>query len=739
MGSGNHAFPVFILKDPCMLFFDDFKSDNHVYEMSRGWILDKNFFKNTDTNFKQGVLTLKADLADNIVVDIGVRFHPENELAVQLAMVDEANAAFVKLNGNSGGFMLTLGFRKGKEEQIAESLSVPVELSESHNIRLGIKNDTFFCSVDGNTVEKKQDFLHKMKTIAIATDKTMLELGHFLITRCESQIARIVDVPTGCTVWFDESKAEFESESVAVIPVPRPKYGKLQLRNAAGPVHETSTTVFGGDVFSVKTIDTAGWIDKMFGRLMETFWRQERSAGGLVARIGEPYVFAQTTQNFASYFLFPQSLLKPSARLDELVSRTRNTIYTLRENSREKKTHALFHERVLLEKNSVVEGQIRATVAGATGIFLAYDYVVAGNETSLAYLEEMIEKMLQLGMMSEDGRFGDFNDGQVTLVRDIRHAYLILCLVLSYSVTGKRKYLDVAISAADGIIDKEYDEHRKYFPRVESHYVMEFLESLWELYLATKNNRYYEVIKDALTSGLRARIRGAPIPFTVDGLLGQSCTFDTLTAGQSSFIAQKLAVWEKDASFEQNAKEIISFMHKIKSESPNEFAKLAFPHPLKTKLLYASRGWRLQKETGNTADLWNYRYSSFSLQKLYDDWAPEGNWMAAVLLYMMFSLHHQQFGAFVGPNVCRYRKGQPVILYSSVKMIGVESEDNKFIIDSGRSDNGKFLLFIPSSARNVRLTLNERPLAVDGTRSEYGTVVQIPSYDQENRLEVIWE
>jgi hypothetical protein len=403
----------------------------------------------------------------------------------------------------------------------------------------------------------------------------------------------------------------------------------------------------------------------------------------------------------------------------------------LRESDSSKKHFGLFYERAMIESGQITGIMTRTIVLGTIARFLAHYYILTGDSRSLDYLVTLLDQMIKIGIVDPDsGELRLYDPVAETLgvkTRDleksylhgydpaskmqrdidtnIKNSYVIEAYILGYSLTGNETYLNVATKTADWLIQENYDRISKSFPGTSTHDTMEFLEAVWNLYLATGDRKYYEVVKDSLLLYFDLRYRGKLIPFRYYSKTDEIYSSDTLTPAQM-FLATKLGIWGEREFLEIN-KHLLAYLYNIRNTKAGDKFDAGSLRYYRRYLSFKIRRLYWGKEVGDKQYLWNFRYSAISNSEVRDEWAPYGNWMSFSLMYLLHNLYSLKYGALISIFPCRYYPGQPYIEFTQAKITEYKATENEVNIRFSASNDSDIRVVMPNWGKPYMIYIDD--------------------------------
>lgn len=544
-----------------------------------------------------------------------------------------------------------------------------------------------------------------------------IEVNYFRVFTEESNKIKINNLKPGWLVNIvDKSDNIIHSNDVktnsVVIELNNIVRGYIRVADSKGILKAETllTYIIGGDSYTYLSIDIDEWIRESEKKLFsDTLWRENGEIGGIIARLGDPSVFAESTEFIYFYYLHWKYLLDGNQDDFDRIMRIRSLFDKLRENDESKKHYGLFYERIVIERNNILKNKTRNIVQGSIARFLAHYYLLTEDSKTLEYLIILLDKMIEIGIVNpESGELKNYDPSLEKIIENtcnIKNSYIIDGYVLGYSLTHNKIYINAAKKITDWLISKNYDPTCKSFPKTSTHDTMEFLESVWSVYSATGEKKYLTVIKDTLTLYFELQHRGKLIPFRYYNETDEAYSYDTLTPLQL-FLAIKVGLWE-DIDFTKMNNHFLAYLYYIRNTGYGEkFNEYSLRYYLRY-ILYKTMRWQTGKEFGEKHHLWNFRYSSISNLEVRDNWAKRGNWMSFSLSYLLHNLYTLKNGPVVSIFPNKYYLGQPYVAFSEAKINKYDVLKNEIIIHFESNKDFNVTMITPLGEKSYKFYVED--------------------------------
>ena len=787
----TNTLDALVLIDEKTLFYDDFEKEHAMgryVSSSRNWeIADGNLVNNRlGADSAKDRIDFYADFPQCVSIEVRVKMKEfgdiDNFIIVQLftkknysiRTYGDGYGLLLTRNPDGSGSLRLVRCEKGEITYLGLEYSLTtVDSSRWYKLRLKSDKKDLKAYVDDELAINfsypfSQFLMRNLRTnihphsggIGIIKGAPKIEVDYLRVFTEDTNKITINNLKPGWTVEVmdrdDElvasSKATYASVTLELDDVVE-GYIKVINDKCALLTRTLKTHIIGGDIYTYCSISIDDWIQEAENKLFSgTFWREDETKGGIIARLGDPTVFTESTEFAYFYYLHWKYLMEGKDEDFQRIEKMRALIDWFRESDSSKKHFGLFYERALIENSRITGIMTRTIVLGTVARFLAHYYLLTGDSQSRDYLATLLDQMIKIGIV--DPNSGELRvydpvaetlgfktrdleksylhgyDPASKMQRDIdinvKNSYIIEAYILGYSLTGNEIYLNVATKTADWLIKENYDPISKSFPETSTHDTMEFLEAVWNLYLATGDRKYYDVVKDSLLLYFDLRYRGKLIPFRYYSKNNETYSFDVATPMQM-FLATKLSIWGEREFLEIN-KHLLAYLYNIRNTKAGDKFDAGSLRYYRRYLISIIHRWYWDKEVGDKQYLWNFRYSAISNSEVRDEWAPYGNWMSFILSYLLQNLYSLKYGALVSIFPCRYYPGQPYIAFTQAKITEYKVTENEVNIHFSASKDSDINLVIPNWGEPYRIYIDDTLIDISQKvfhSNQYGTMIPL--------------
>lgn len=787
----TNTLDALVLTDEKTLFYDNFEKEHTMgryVSSSRNWeIVDGNLVNN-----RLGVDSVKdridfyADFPQCVSIEVKVKmkefWNTDNFILVQLftkknygtRTYGDGYGLLLIRNPEGSGSLRLVRCEKGEITYLGFEYSLPtISLDRWYKLRLESDKSELMAYVDDELAINypypfSQLLMRALRTnihphkggIGIIKGAPKIEVDYLRVFTEDTNKITINNLQPGWTVEVMDKDTELVISSKAThasvtLELDDAVDGYIKVINDKGALltRAPRTHIIGGDIYTYCSICIDDWIQEVENKLFSgTFWREDETKGGIIARVGDPTVFTESTEFAYFYYLHWKYLMEGKDEDFQRIKKMWMLLDWLRESDSSKKHFGLFYERAMIESGQITGIMTRTIVLGTVARFLAHYHLLTGDSRSLDYLVTLLDQMIKIGIVDPDsGELRLYDPVAETLgvkTRDleksylhgydpaskmqrdidtnIKNSYIIEAYILGHSLTGNETYLNVATKTADWLINENYDPISKSFPETSTHDTMEFLEAVWNLYLATGDSKYYEVVKDSLLLYFDLRYRGKLIPFRYYSKTDEIYSFDTLTPAQM-FLATKLSIWGECEFLEIN-KHLLAYLYNIRNTKAGDKFDAGSLRYYQRYLSFKIRRWYWGKEVGDKQYLWNFRYSAISNSEVRDEWAPYGNWMSFSLSYLLQNLYSLKYGALISIFPCRYYPGQPYIAFTQAKITEYKATENEVNIHFSASKDSDIRVVMPNWGKPYRMYIDDTLIDTSQKVShsnQYGTMIPL--------------